>query len=99
VGSRVDRVPQPQASAPNVKPEDFLLPNEAGRFRTFFNCSFCALGLTFLYVFFPLMMVSFFVSLGQWFGVALGISFVGLTVVLYRVAVRETRELRRLARE
>lgn len=89
------RKPRP----PSVKPEDFRLPNEAGRFRTLFNCSVCALGLTILWVFFPLMMVSFFVSLGQFFGVALGVSFVGLTGLLYRISVRETRELRRLAHE
>lgn len=84
---------------PDVKPDDLRLPDEAGRGRTLFNCSVCALGLTILYVFLPLVMVSFFVSLGQGFGVALGTSFVVLTAALYRISVRETRELRRLAGE
>jgi len=85
---------------PDVNPEDLLLPNEAGKLRTLWLCSACALGVTILYVFVPLFLAAVFVHLGGWFKVAvLSGSFVGLTVVLFVFSVHETRQFRRLANE
>jgi len=96
-----DRAPIANRSSkpyhPDVRPGDLLLPNEASTLRALGMCAGCALGMTFLYVFLPLMALSIFVSLGVWFGVALGIGFLGLSVLLFRVSERETRKLRELA--
>jgi hypothetical protein len=55
--------------------------------------------MTILYVFVPLFIVNLFEPLGGWFDAVLCGSFLGLTVVLFTVSVRETRQFRRLANE
>jgi hypothetical protein len=55
--------------------------------------------MTILYVWFPLLIVGLFVSLGIWYPGALGAAFVLLTGILFVVSTNETRSLRRLAKE
>jgi Flp pilus assembly protein TadB len=83
---------------PDIRRDDLLLPNETGRLRTLGLCLICAFGITIL-LGFPLLAFALFVPLGRWFFVSLGGAFLGVTVLLFLGSTRETRQLRRLARE
>jgi hypothetical protein len=84
---------------PKIGPKDLLLPKGAGRLRELWLCSVCAFCMTILYVWFPLLIVGLFVSLGIWYPGALVAAFVLLTGVLFVVSTNETRALRGLAKE
>lgn len=84
---------------PQIGQEGLLLPNEAGRLRTLGICLVCAFAMTILYVSIPLFMLGIFVSLGEWFGVVLLVSFPALTVILFVFSAYETRQLRRLSQQ
>ena len=86
---------------PNVNQKDLLLPNEPGALRSLWVCSVCAFSMTILYIYLPLFMVNIYVPLmsAAWFAAVLCGSFLGLVVVLFFLSGRETRQLRRLARE
>jgi hypothetical protein len=84
---------------PDVSREDLLLPNEAGKLRTLALCSICALGLTILFVGFPLLALGIFAPLGLWYPASLTGAFLGLAVLLFLVSTHETRQLWRLANE
>jgi len=84
---------------PDIRREDLLLPNEAGKLRTLGLCLIGALGMTILFVGFPLLAVAIFVPLGRWYLISLGCTFLGLTVLLFLVSTWETGRLRRLAKE
>jgi len=84
---------------PDIGAADLLVPNEAGRFGTFWRCAVCAFCMTALYVFLPLLIINIFVGLGPWIGPALLVSFAVMTVALYLVSRHETGRLQRLARQ
>jgi hypothetical protein len=81
---------------PPLTPDDVRLPKEPSSWRNLGICFVCGVCLTFLYVWFPLLFVSLVLSLslGYWYPGVLGGALVGLTLVLFAVSVRETRQLR-----
>jgi len=85
---------------PDVGAEDLRLPNEAGKLRTLWMCSVCAVCMTVLYLGFPLYGFSlFFFNLGSWLPRGLLMAMPVLTVLLFIFSAYETRNLRRLAEE
>ena len=84
---------------PNISQADLTLPNEAGKLKTLLLCFACAAAMTVLYVYIPLLVLSVFVSHGDWVLLLLPAATVAITALLYIVSTRETRELRVLARE
>jgi hypothetical protein len=84
---------------PDISQRDLTLPNEASQGKAFVLCFLCAVGATFLYVCIPLWVFGLFVEVGAWMALVPLTALVALTVLLYKVSTRETRELRVLAKE
>jgi hypothetical protein len=84
--------------APQVRPEDLLLPSGLGNFRMLVSCAGMGLLATFLYVWVPMMLVQFFVPIGGAVFVALlAAGFVVLSLGLYFWGTIETQHDRDLA--
>ena len=83
---------------PNVTIADLTLPNGLGNLRMLRACVMMAGMMTVLYIWVPLMIVNFFVTLsGPVYVAALGASVLLLAASLYVAGTRETRRERELA--
>jgi hypothetical protein len=73
-----------------VSQRDLLIPSSRQRVKLFGACLFCGAGLSVLWVYFPLLMVSIALdrSFGVWKWTVLGgfAAFAGLALYLYAVA-------------
>jgi len=81
----------------NMSPDSLRLPNEASKLHTLGLCAVCAVLLTVLWVFFPLLLIAVIVPLGIWYPVVLAVAPIVITIVLFVFSTRETRRLRELA--
>src|SRR6266542_2505261 len=85
-------------AVPQIRPEDLLLPSGLGNLRMLVSCTGMGLLMTILYVWVPLMLVEFFVSIGGTLFVAvLAAAFVALSLGLYLWGTIETQRDRDLA--
>jgi hypothetical protein len=83
---------------PALRPEDLLLPSGLGNARLLKSCATMGLVATILYVWVPLMLAEFFVSIaGSLFVAILAAAFLAFTVGLYAWATIETQRDRELA--
>jgi hypothetical protein len=83
---------------PPIRPEDLLLPSGLGNLRMLASCAGMGALATVLYVWFPLMLIEFFVPIGGALFVAiLAAALVGLTLGLYLWGTVETQRDRELA--
>jgi hypothetical protein len=73
-----------------VSQRDLLIPGAAGRLKLLAACLFCGAGLSVLWVYFPLLMVSIALdrSFGVWNWAIMGgfAAFAGLALYLYSAA-------------
>ena len=81
-----------------VRPDDLLLPNGLGSARMLASCAAMGAICALLYVWVPLMLVEFFVTIrGVLFAAILAAAFVVFTLALYASATIETHRDRELA--
>jgi hypothetical protein len=81
-----------------VRPEDLLLPSGLGNARLLASCAAMGAIGALLYVWVPLMLVEFFVTIrGVLFAAILAAAFVVFTLALYASATIETHRDRELA--
>jgi TM2 domain-containing membrane protein YozV len=83
---------------PALRPEDLLLPSGLGNLRMLARCAGMGFIMTLLYVWFPLMLVSFFAPIGEtaYISVLAG-AVTALTLALYAFGTIETHRDRELA--